>query len=250
MAYVPLGLETDLNNPNFVGATNPDALLHKEFYWHEPNDINQTAVESEKAGRLVRVKGPRTIYVKIMARGDKNSIIERAKTLQDEIRFPDEWRMFQINEGLIDTGADQPGWKIADKVEGIWEPSEDEIRNLTFLRFYTVEQIASASDAQVDKMGMGGMGMRKRAADACKSRATQAVRSELDEKDKQLADMKARLEKMEAALMSNTAPTVGGGQPQEPVALPRRKFTMSPEHKAKMAAGRAAAKAAKEQKGA
>lgn len=243
--YRPLGIASDLDNPNFQGPVNPDKLLHKEFYWHEPNDVNKTAVESEKAGKLVRVKGPRTIYIRIMARGDKNSIIERAKTLGDEIRFADEWRMFQINEGLIDAGENQPGWKIENKVEGLWELTDDEISKLKFLRFYTVEQIAGASDSQIEKLGMGGLGMRKRAAEACKARATETVRAELDEKDRQLSDMKARLEKMEAMLMSGAVPAAGGGQPPAPEALPRKKYTMTPEHKAKMAAAREAKKAAK-----
>ena len=239
--YRPLGIASDLDNPNFQGAMNPDKLLHKEFYWHEPFDRNKTEVESEKAGKLVRVKGARTIYIRIMVRGDKNSIIERPKTFGDEIRFADEWRMFQINEGLIDAGENQPGWKIEDKVEGLWELSEDEIAKLKFLRFYTVEQIAGASDAQIEKLGMGGLGMRKRAQDACKLRATETVRKELDDKDRQLADMKARLEKMEAMLMN---PPVQRDDPA-PEEKPKKKYTMTPEHKAKMAAAREAKKAQK-----
>lgn len=238
--YRPMGFETDVANQNFVGAQNPDELLHVEFYWHEPEDPNQTQVASEKAGRYIKVKGPRQIYILIMAGGDKTSEIRRAKRLPDEHRFAKRWLQFQIQEGLVDYGESQPGWKIEE-----WDQlTQEEVHQLKFLRFYTVEQIAGASDAQIGSV-MGGLGLRKRAYDACKARATLAVRAELDAKDKELTDLKERMAKMEAML---TTP-VAGERPREPEAQPpRRKFTMTPEHKAKMAAGRAAAKAAREAK--
>lgn len=245
VGYRPLGLETDVANPNFAGAMNPDELLHKEFYWHDGVDRNKTDKASEEAGRFVRVKAEPEIYVRIMARGDKNTIIERKKVLNDEIRFPKEWRMFQIQEGMIEANENVPGWKIEE-----WDLSEDEIRHLKFLRFYTVEQIASASDAQIANLGMGGLGLRKRAVDACRARSTQAVRSELDEKDKKLNELAEQVAKL-TALLTNPAPQATEPTPnpqpegQPAVAVPKKKYVMTQAHKDAMKAAREAKKAAK-----
>jgi hypothetical protein len=199
VGYRPMGLETDVNNPNFAGAVDPTELMHIEFYWHTPFDRNKTEEESEKQQKLVRVFGEKTIYILIMRPGDQTSELRRAKSSADEIRYPKQWLRFQIQEGLVDYGANQPGWKIED-----WkELSQEEVHQLKFLRFYTVEQIAGASDAQISTI-MGGMGLRKRASEACKARSTESVRAELDAKDKELQDMKERMAKLEA--MMNAAP--------------------------------------------
>src|SRR3990167_10688072 len=147
LGYRPMGFETDLANRNFVGATNPDSLLHSEFYWYEPLDQNKSDEESVKQGRPIRINGPKQIYVRIMAPGDQTSIIETPVREDHKRRFPEKWLYFQIQEGLIDGGANQPGWKIEEKMDGMWELSEEEVHQLKFLRFYTVEQIAGANDA-------------------------------------------------------------------------------------------------------
>lgn len=188
IGYRPLGFESDIGNQNFAGATNPDRMLHAEFYYHEMDDTNQTYEKSMQAGKLVRVKGPKTIYIRIMRPGDQTSIIETPARKEHEVRFPDQWRWFQMAEGLLDGGQDVPGWKLED-----WEDlSKDEVHKLKFLRFYTVEHLAMASDAQLQQV-MGGPGIRLRAQEALKSRTKAAFAGEMADKDKQIAEMQAQL---------------------------------------------------------
>ncbi len=211
LGYRPLGFETDLANRNFTGATNPDSLLHAEFYWYEPLDQNKSDEESVKQGKPIRITGPKQIYIRIMAPGDQTSVIETPVREDHKRRFPEKWLYFQIQEGLIDAGANQPGWKIEEKMEGMWELSDEEIHQLKFLRFYTVEQIAGANDAQVGSI-MGGLGLRKRAQEAVKARATSAVREELAAKQKEIDDMKARMERMEEAMAEMLTPKVANAR--------------------------------------
>ena len=198
--YRPLGMESDLANPNFHGPQNPDSLLHVEFYWYEPTDKNKTEDTFAETGVWRQIKMPKAIYVRIMKPGDPTSIIETPLREDHKRRWPDKWQYFQIQNGMIDGGANQPGWKIEE-----WDLSEEEVHRLKYLRFYTVEQVAGASDAQVSGIGMGGLGLRKKAQDACKARATAEVRSELDAKDKVIADMQKQLAELTALVKGKKA---------------------------------------------
>ena len=205
LGYRPLGFESDIGNRNFAGAQDPDALLHAEFYWYEPIDKNKTEEESVKQERHIIIRAPKQIYIRISKPGDQTSVIETPAREDHKRRWPQKWLYFQIQEGLVDAGANQPGWKIEEKMEGMWELTEEEVHQLKFLRFYTVEQIAGASDGQIGNI-MGGLGLRKRAQDAVKARATSAVREELEAKQKEINDMKERMAKMEAMMSEMAKP--------------------------------------------
>ena len=193
-------LASDLNNPEFVNPQNPDQFLAVDIYWAEPLDKNKTEKASEDAGKYVPVKEPKQIFIRIQKPGDLTSVIETRLREDHKRRFPDHWKRFQIVEGLLN--EDIPGWKVDE-----WgELSQDEINRLKFLRFNTVEQIAAASDAQCQGIGMGAEGLRMRARIAIRDRAKNMVKDELAQKDKEIAEMKARMERLEAALLQNAAP--------------------------------------------
>ena len=201
-------MASDLNNPEFVGATNPDAMLHVEIYWHEPIDKWGSEEASKKAGKRVIVKGPKQEFIRIMRPGDKTSVIEEAVRVDHQRRWPEKWLFFQIQNGLADPGAAVPGWKIEDwkDAEGNRVLNSDQIHNLKFQRFYNVEQIAGASDAQVQDMGMGGLGLREKAKLAMKAKATEFVRDELAQKDRELAEMRERMAALEAMVKNAAIP--------------------------------------------
>ncbi len=180
-----IGLASDLANPEFVGATNPDALMHVEFYWHEPIDKWASEQESAKAGKRVYVKLPKQIFVRIMRPGDKDNILEVALREEHKVRWPDKWRYFEIAEGL-GTDRDVPGWKIEDWPE--LDNQQELLRELKYLRYYTVEQIAGAQDAQVQKLGAGGLGLRERARLALRERMRKDFAADINAKDKVIAD--------------------------------------------------------------
>src|SRR6185503_2393279 len=170
-------LASDLNNPNFVGPVNPDSLLSVEFYWHEPEDVHK----SEEQGRVVRL--PKMAYVRIAAAGDHTSVMETPVMETHKRRWPDKWLYFQMQNNMVEGAAEIPGWKIEE-----WTHLQPEqVRELKFMRFSVVEQVANASDAQCQKMGIGGFGLREQARLALRERMGASVKKEIDAKDAVIA---------------------------------------------------------------
>jgi uncharacterized coiled-coil protein SlyX len=205
-------LATDVNNPAFVGATDPDAMLYVEFYYAEPLDRWSTEEASAAAGRLVKKLLPKQPYVRIMRPGDQLSIIETPVRESHKQRWPEKWLYFQMNEGLIDEGKDFPGWKIEE-----WPfllDKADLTREFKHTRFHTVEQIAGASDAQVQRMGMGGPGFREQARVDLRNKYAADVKDQIAEKDKTITEMqkqmKIMLEQVAALTEAVTAPKKHG----------------------------------------
>lgn len=195
-----MGIASDLNNKNFMGSVNPDSLLHVEFYWHEPEDMNK----SMEAGKII--KGQKIPYIRIQAPGDKSSVVETPVRDDHKRRWPERWLYWQMKEGMIDS-ADVPGWKLEE-----WTHlNADQVRELKYLRFSVVEQLAGASDEQIQKVGMGGLALREAARQALRNRMGAEVKEELSKKDAELAEMRERMARLEAALLAKPAeraPTV------------------------------------------
>ena len=183
-------LASDLNNPEFANPQNPDSVLHIEFYWHAPVDKWQSETEGKE------IRGPRIPFIRIVRPGDNTSVHETPVRDDHKRRFPRQWLAWQIKEGMIEGSADIPGWKIDD-----WPAINDEQRHeLKYLRFHTVEQMAGASDAQVQRLGIGGIGLREQARVALKERNRAEYKAELEAKDKELAAMKADIAALKASL--------------------------------------------------
>lgn len=181
-------LASDLNNPAFVGPVNPDSLLAVEFYWHEPEDVHK----SEAAGKIVRL--PSMPYVRISNAGDHTSVMESPVLESHKRRWPDKWLYFQIQNNMIDGAVMEiPGWKIEE-----WTHlNPEQLRELKFLRFSVVEQIANASDAQCQKLGMGGYGLREAARLALRERMGASVKAEMDRKDAEIARQGSAIEALQ-----------------------------------------------------
>ena len=209
MAY----LATDVANPDFVGAQNPDAALFVEFYWHEPVDKWASEEESNRLGKNTLVKRKEMLvdpvtgkskptgknlklaYVRIMRPGDQTSIIETSVREEHKQRWPERWLYWQMQEGLIDGGENVPGWRIEE-----WPhltEKQELLRDLKHARFHTVDMVAGASDAQVQRLGIGGAGLREQARVDLRNRMGKEFGDKLAAKDKEVADMKARLEALE-----------------------------------------------------
>lgn len=251
-------LASDLNNPDFANPQNPDALLHVEFYMHKPIDQWATEQESLKQGKRVIVyqreyalvqKGtdktpdgkeiPRMVpeftgkdktvpYVRIMRPGDQNTIIEAEVREDHKRRWPERWLYFQMQEGLIEMQK-VPGWQIEE-----WPHLADKpqlLHELKYARFQTVDQIAGASDAQVQKMGIGGLGLREQARVDLRQRVASDAMAEVRKKDAELADMKERMARLEAALLAKDTPA--SPPPAQPEVKVKRKYV----RKAKPAGG-------------
>ena len=202
-------LASDLNNPAFVGARNPDSGLFVEFYWHEPVDGWASMEESKKQQRRVDVKLPKQPFIRIMVPGDKTSEFTTAVTESHKHRFPREWMAWQIAEGLIGGDEDIPGWKLSE-----WnELSEDMVRELLYLRFQTVEQLAGASDKQIQGVGMGGVQLREKARVALRNKMGAETKAAMDARDAENAELRARLQRMEEMVAGLAEQKRGPGRP-------------------------------------
>lgn len=203
-------LASDLANPEFVGAQNPDKLLHVEFYMYEAIDPNKSREQNKK------VMSPAAPFIRIMKPGDNTSIIETPVREDHKARFPDRWLYFQIQQGQMDGIGDIPGWKIEE-----WDfLKPEQINELKYLRFYTVDQIAGASDSQVQRLGIGGLGMREEARKALKEKASAGINAELAKKDAEMAEMREQIAALRSMMEASQKPaavvaleTVGLTQP-------------------------------------
>jgi len=227
-------LASDEANPQFVGARNPDAALVVEFYTRAVQDM----FKSGKAGRPIFSD---VIYIKILVPGVKESQIDRPAREDDKARFPHQWAHYHNKtEGdARELGTPLTEWPV------ITRSAAEEFRSL---KFFTVEAIANASDLNINNLGMiGGMAphiLREKAraflAGAKDTALVQSQAEELAKRDAEIERLKAEMARIAAMVEAKAAAPVAAPVQAKP------KKTLSPEHLAKLAAGRAAAKAKRE----
>ena len=176
-------LDSDVNNA--------DAQLHVEFYTREdgPN------------------KG--SPYVRIMAPGDKTNIIEQPVREDHKERFPRQWLYFQMKQGdgvpVVGTSLDD--WQRDSK----GEVSRAQVEELRILKFQSVEQVAAASDSQLQRIGMGGPGLRERAKAYLASKFRNESAEELEKTRSELETLKAQMAELMAARKPGRPPKVAEG---------------------------------------
>jgi len=186
-------LASDLNNTAFAGAQDPDSMLHVEFQMFEAIDKYASEVQSHQTGRKVVIKRPPEVYVLIQKPGDNTLTLHVPAREHHKQRFPKQWLLFQMNEGLIEETI--VGWKIED-----WDRLKDDpnlLRDLKYQRFHTVEQIAGATDHQTQRMGMIGPGLRNEARQALREKSNaqiQEIETKKDQEIKALQDQNTLLQ--------------------------------------------------------
>ena len=159
-------------------TANADAHLHVEFYMYDKAPYKDVP------------------FVRIMVPGDKTNIIEQPVREYHKERFIRQWLYFQSQNDdgqVIGTKLDK--WN-KDCPEDL---SDHQMAELQILKFQTVEQVATATDSQLQRMGMGSAGMRERARAylSSKNRTENGAelaktRSELDELKAQMASLMAQ----------------------------------------------------------
>lgn len=229
-------LASDANNPQFVGAYNPDSALSVRFYSKPVQDMAESSNQNRPIYRDVD-------YIEIFTPGNQLNIIDTPVREEHKRRFPIQWAAYQNAHS-----GDQR--EIGTPISQWTFVSAAQAEELKALKFFTVENVAHASDAQIQSIGMvGGVSphvMRERAIAYLKAASgTAEVQHEAEEK----AELKAQLAALQnqiAALM-NAQNTSVIPQVTEPVKIDviKKKRVLSPEHLAKLAAGRAAKKAQK-----
>jgi hypothetical protein len=172
-------LDSDINNA--------DAQLHVEFYTRE---------EGANKGAP---------YVRIMAPGDKTNIIDQPLRDDHKQRFPRQWLYYQMQQN--ESAAEQIGTPLSQWHKDYPEEiNRDQIAELAILKFVTVEQLALASDGQLQRVGMGGVGLREKARMYLNRKNRADANGELEETKRQLAELQAQM----AALI---APSKRRGRP-------------------------------------
>jgi len=184
-----MNLASDVNNTNFVGARNPDDILHVKFYIRSVRNDYQSSI----AGRDIYTD---VEYVEIMTPGNALNIIDTPAREEHKIRFPRQWAVFKNSQGDHEQVVGTP----LTEWPAITRSRAEELKGK---KFYTVDQIANASDLQVQHIGMDGYTMRQKAqaflAQAKDSALAQKQAEELANKDAQikaLQDGQAQLMKM------------------------------------------------------
>lgn len=181
-----MSLASDLNNREFVGATNPDSLLHVTFYTKAIRDN----YKSEKEGRPIFFDVP---YVRILTPGNQLSEIDTPAREDHKQRFPLHWAAFENSQGKGEQIIGTP-------VEEWASITRSEAESLKAMKFFTVEQIAGASDLQSQRLGMNSTMLRQKAkaflASAQDTALEQKQAVEIARKDDQIRDLNEKLAKL------------------------------------------------------
>jgi hypothetical protein len=186
---------------------NADSRLQVRFY---KRAIKQEQ-ESMDAGRPIYKEFD---FVHICVAGDSLTEIDTYALANHKVRFPIQWAHYQNRVGADDqevVGTPVSEWPIVSKSQA---------EELRALKFHTVESIAGASDAHLQRMGMAAgmspyafrdkakafLNLATNAAETDK-RETEinALKEELAKKDQETAKMKSETEAKLALMQEQMA---------------------------------------------
>jgi len=196
-------LASDVDNPAFQGAVPDNSGLAVKFY----KEAKKNEFRSEKEGRPIFEE---ILMIHIVMPGNNLFDVITPVTENHKRRFPVQWAHFQNNQGSdpMQLGTPLEQWPLLGTVQ---------VQELKGLRYFTVESIAQASDATIQRIGMaGGMSphaLREKAVrflalanDTAvvdeQAQALAAMRAEQIEKDaahaKEMAELKAQVQALAA----------------------------------------------------
>lgn len=193
-------LDSDINSP--------DSRLAVRFFQREVKNN----FRSEAEGRPIFDMRD---YIRIEIPGDRNSIIETFVNDDHKRRFPMQWAQFLNEKAEGKLSGDVQGTLLRD-----WPIlTSAQAQELKHYKFYTVEQIASAGDDHISKIGMlAGMSpfsLREKAraflANAKDSAVVQQQAEALRERDEELRQLKEQV----AQLLAAQEPKKPGRPPKE-----------------------------------
>lgn len=184
-------LASDDRNPNFAGARNPDDVLAVQFY----NRAVQDNFKSEKEG-LPIFRDEK--WVRIMIPGRSDLTVETPVDGSHPQRFPRQWAVFMNQQSETDqmVGTPVTEWPVLTRAQA---------EELKGKKFYTVQQIAECSDAQITALGMNANSLRQKAraflSQADKTAQAQSQAAEIARRDEENNALKAQIAKLEEAVV-------------------------------------------------
>jgi hypothetical protein len=93
-------------------------------------------------------------FVTIRIPGDNQTVLYRQVSEADKVRFAEQYARFKANAGQQYVGVPLSEWPGMTPAR---------IKMLEYFNIYTVEHLAGAEDVQIQKMGMDGVELRKKA---------------------------------------------------------------------------------------
>jgi hypothetical protein len=197
-------LASDVNNPEFAGAIHPDSGLWVEFFvWEKKDKLDADGKKlTDNYGKpYCRMRNP----------GDKTLCVEQPVTQEHKDRFPQHWAIFQRMNGEEQiVGTPIEAWYEARRDEDL---NEVQINELRILKFLTCEALATASDAQIQRLGMGGASLRIKCSEWLKSRGQSAANAELEALRAGQRNTEKQMEEMRQMLAAALAPKRPGRKP-------------------------------------
>lgn len=151
---------------------NADSFLDVRFYICEDGDF--------KGRPFIRIEIP----------GDKTSVYDQPVNDSHKARFPRQWLHFQMqnDDGPV-IGTPLKQWREDEPTE----LSVGQMEELQILKFQVVEQLVRASDAQLQRIGMGAHGLRERARAYLERKNRSESSVELDKTRRELEELKAQM---------------------------------------------------------
>jgi hypothetical protein len=189
-------LMVDVNhpdNPEYNGARNPDDALWVRFSSKPVHNVFKSENEQRPVFDDV-------VYVEIRTPGDQLNIIETPAREIHKQRFPRQWAHFKNQQAGEEekNGTPLAMWPLLTPAA---------VAMLHAVNFKTVEQIAFASDQQIQSVGMhAGMQpikFRERAAAFLKVAKDASINAQ---QAKTIEDMQKQMDEMRAMLEKATAP--------------------------------------------
>ncbi len=138
-------LASDLNNPQFAGASDPDSVIIARFH--------KVAVKNNFKSKLEgRPIWEDKIFCEYYPAGDVTLKMNVPAHESHKQRFSKQWAYYERTQGgdSREVGTPLSQWTIL---------SPADVENLKGVKFNTVENIAAASDSQLQAIGMGAAGM-------------------------------------------------------------------------------------------
>lgn len=218
MAEHVTGFATDVANQQFAGAADPDSVMRAVFYVRACYNEFRSKQEGHPIYEDV-------IYCKYGPAGSTLLEMDVRSTSHHEQRFHRQWAAFKAGkdaEQQKQVGTPVSEWPFLTPAS---------VETLKALKFYTVENIASASDGQLQVMGMGvqdtgPISLRERARAYLQSAKDSALpqrqaeeiaqlRKEQEEKDAKHA---AEMAELRALILQATQKPRRGRRPKAEVA--------------------------------
>ena len=166
-----MGLDSDIHSA--------DNHLHVEFYVYDKEPYKEKP------------------FVRIIVPGDKTSVVDQPVREDHKRRFPRQWLHFQMQNNNAEViGVPLIQW-VKDDPENF---NDMQMAELQIFKFQTVEQVATASDGQLQRIGMGAVGLREHARRYLSVKNQSSSQTEIEQMKEKYADMQQQMAALTAQL--------------------------------------------------